>query len=61
MVLFLDSGLPNGVLDSIKTECLWEKFLVEYGESAWVRWIAMYREMEKEVQNEITEKSDCRF
>lgn len=63
MLLFLDSGLPNGVLESLKTENLWEKCLAEYGEKAWGRWSAVYGAMEEngELQNEIAEKSDCRF
>ncbi len=61
--LYLDSNLPNGVLESLETELLWEKCLADYGEVAWVRWSALYRVLEekKGMPNEVTEKSDCRF
>lgn len=38
MLLYLDAGLPRGVLESLETERLWESCLAQYGKDAWNRW-----------------------
>ncbi|MGK9453141.1 hypothetical protein ACSSZE_18715 [Acidithiobacillus caldus] len=38
MLMYLDAGLPLGVLESLETERLWESCLAQYGKDAWNRW-----------------------
>ncbi len=46
--MFLDAGLPNGVLENIDSERLFEKLLSEHGEKAFSLWSKHHRLMKEQ-------------